>query len=89
MTLEQEGRCFHLVKVQLWAQQEQNVLYGSIYKSLNGLAFINVHFTSFFTVSTSEEHRFLDDNGENRGYVRGYRNKYSVLMHKNNLYWYE
>lgn len=63
--------------------------YGSIYTSLTGLAFISVHFTSLFTVSISEEHRFLDENGENRGYIGGYRNKYSILMHYNNLYWYE
>lgn len=73
------------------AQQEQNVLYGSIYMSLTGLAFINVHFTSFFTVSISEEHRSLDENGRvgrNREYIIGYRNKYRFLMHNNNLYWY-
>lgn len=70
----------------LSAQQEENVLYGSIYKSLNGLAFINVHFTFFFTCSTSGKHIFSDENGKKTGYIRGYRNKYGFLMH--NKYWY-
>lgn len=88
MTLEQEERMSPpRQSAALRAQQEQ--IYGSIYMSRTGLASINILFSQLVSQKNTDSWMKM---GGNRGYIIGYRNKYSLLMHNNNnnnnLYWH-